>query len=142
MDDAHLVMVGDGPLRGDLERAVSALGLTEHVTFAGHQKLPSSVFSRCPMGLLTSDVEGFPNVIPEMLASGVTHVVTTQCAGNLKEIPGVTVVPLTKSVVDDLAAATLAARDSVPAEGVERYVEQRTPAHYLSTVLGLASRER
>ena len=55
----------------------------------------------CDLGLLTSDVEGYPNVIPEMLACGVRRVVTTNCAGGLDALPGVV-------VCDDASPATLA----------------------------------
>lgn len=103
--DMHLVMIGDGPEREAIAARIGASGLIGHVTLAGHCPSPSGIMARCDYGLLTSDTEGFPNVILEMFASGVQRVVTTDCAGGLAEIPGVCVVPLNNAAM--LASALL-----------------------------------
>jgi glycosyltransferase involved in cell wall biosynthesis len=87
----HLIMIGDGPERKAVEASVERLGLTKHVTLTGHYPNPCRIMATCQLGLLTSDQEGFPNVIIEMIMSGVEHIVTTDCAGDLNSIPGVTV---------------------------------------------------
>jgi glycosyltransferase involved in cell wall biosynthesis len=87
--DSHLIFVGDGPLESNLKDAIRQAELSEYVTLLGFVSRPASVMARCDIGLLTSDVEGFPNVILEMLASGVRGVVTTNCAGGLNDLPQV-----------------------------------------------------
>ena len=87
----HLTMIGDGPMREELEITTVRDGLADAVTFTGRVASPAPLMASCDLGLLTSDVEGYPNVIPEMLACGVRRVVTTDCAGGLDALPGVIV---------------------------------------------------
>lgn len=99
--DVELAIVGDGPLLERLERQSVELGIEGSVEFHGHLDRPADVLETCAVGLVTSDVEGFPNVILEMLAAGVGSVVTTDCAGDLRGLPGVV-------VTEDPGAETLA----------------------------------
>lgn len=87
--DVHLIMIGDGPLRPAVLERGAKLGVDGHLTMVGHQAFPSATMARCHMGMLTSEVEGFPNVILEMLASGNRSVVSTECADGLEDIPAV-----------------------------------------------------
>jgi glycosyltransferase involved in cell wall biosynthesis len=102
--DLRLAMMGEGPLRAELETDLARRGLSDLVVFLGNRPNPYPVFAACPLGLLTSDVEGFPNVLLEMMACGVSHVVTTPCAGDLASLQGVVV---TKSFEPDVLAAAL-----------------------------------
>lgn len=87
--DAHLIIIGDGPLEGAVRQAVERLKVEGCVSLMGRVSHPASVMALCDYGLITSDIEGFPNVLLEMLAAGVKGVVTTDCAGDLESIPGV-----------------------------------------------------
>jgi len=63
-------LVGDGPMRGELESAVMAMGLSDCVTFAGAQP-PTKVaehFREANVGLLASFGEGIPVVLMEAFA--------------------------------------------------------------------------
>jgi L-malate glycosyltransferase len=66
--DVRAVIVGDGPLRADLERLVRDLGLESHVTFAGFQ--PDVVLTSRSEGLALSLMEamthGVPAVVPDV----------------------------------------------------------------------------
>jgi glycosyltransferase involved in cell wall biosynthesis len=66
---AHIV--GNGPLRCDLEKQAGTLGLREHVTFHGEQPDAAPYYSNADVFLLTSDYEGSPNVVMEAAASGL-----------------------------------------------------------------------
>lgn len=131
----HLVMIGEGSLREALETEARGAGLQGYVTFVGFHPLPSAILARCDLGLLTSDREGFPNVILEMLASGIRRVVTTDCAGELDAVPGLSVVPLAGSIAGALAAALREARAGGGAPGLDAFLALRQPAHALSTLL-------
>jgi glycosyltransferase involved in cell wall biosynthesis len=87
--DAHLIMIGNGPLEGEVRSFIEQRELGGCVTFMGHVARPVSIMRACRYGLITSDQEGFPNVLLEMLAAGVNGVVTTDCAGDLEGLPGV-----------------------------------------------------
>jgi teichuronic acid biosynthesis glycosyltransferase TuaC len=77
-----LVIVGDGPLRSELASRVQRLGLEGRVRLAGEQP-PERVaeFMRAAdLFSLASDLEGWPNVVMEALASGL-HVVARPVGG-------------------------------------------------------------
>jgi glycosyltransferase involved in cell wall biosynthesis len=80
--DAELVIVGDGPLRGDLERHARGRGVHERVRFVGrvaHGELPG-FYNGADALVLASEREGMPNVVLEALACG-TPVVATAVGG-------------------------------------------------------------
>jgi len=71
-DDVHVVFLGDGDLRAELQTRVTTLGLQDRMTFLGPQ-MPDQVsqwLSACDALCLPSRREGCPNVVLEALASG------------------------------------------------------------------------
>ncbi|MEF2278512.1 glycosyltransferase [Deinococcus sp. YIM 134068] len=89
--DARLVLVGDGPLRGELEGLARELGLGPgpDVRFVGRQTpqevrawmAAARVFCLPSVTARSGDTEGLPTVLLEALAMGVPTV-TTRSAGN------------------------------------------------------------
>lgn len=71
-----LTIVGQGPLRADLEGLVTTLGLGDTVTFAGPLADVRPVLRDVDCLLLTSDSEGTPNVILEAMAAARPIVAT------------------------------------------------------------------
>lgn len=80
----RLTVVGDGPLRGDLERNAGQLGLASRITFAGFVD-PLPHFAAADLFLLSSRWEGLPAVALEALAAGLP-VIATDCAPGLTEL--------------------------------------------------------
>jgi len=72
----RFVIVGDGPLRADLERQAQTLGLGAQVTFAGERRDVDALLRSASLFWLTSRWEGMPNVVLEAMATGVPPVVT------------------------------------------------------------------
>lgn len=69
--DVHLVIVGDGPLRGRLEALTAQLGLSAVVHFVGHRS-DVPVFMRGSVATLcTSSREGLPRTVLESISLGV-----------------------------------------------------------------------
>lgn len=66
-----LVLIGDGPLREDLQRLAAELALTDRVLWAGFQTNPHRFLSRCRVFALSSRYEGLPNAALEALALGI-----------------------------------------------------------------------
>jgi glycosyltransferase involved in cell wall biosynthesis len=69
-------LVGDGPERATLLREAARLGLNEHVDFLGRRDDVPALLAAADMMLLTSDHEGFPNVVLEAMAAGLPVVTT------------------------------------------------------------------
>lgn len=74
--DAHLVLVGDGPECGPVERLVQELGLVPHVTFLGKQNHVERIIPRADVLLLPSELESFGLAALEAMACGVPPVAT------------------------------------------------------------------
>jgi len=76
----RFVFVGDGELRSTLGRQVDALGLAQHIVFAGWQVDMPTVYADLDMLALTSLNEGTPVTVIEALAAG-TPVVASAVGG-------------------------------------------------------------
>ena len=76
--DCELVILGEGPLEGQLRAQAAGLGIDERVRFAGFQENPWAWFARAKLFVLSSRWEGFGNVIAEAMACGAP-VLSTDC---------------------------------------------------------------
>lgn len=85
-------LIGDGPLRAELEQQHAALGLGEHVRFLGAlaQEDVLGWWQEADLATLTSENEGMPVALMEAAACGVPAVATA--VGGIPELiePGVT----------------------------------------------------
>jgi glycosyltransferase involved in cell wall biosynthesis len=77
-------LVGDGPLRGDLEAQTAGLQLTDVVSFLGPRDDVGKLLAESAFLMHTSDHEGCPNVVMEAMASGRPVVATD--AGDTGEL--------------------------------------------------------
>lgn len=83
--DATLMLVGNGELETVLRAQAVQLGISDRVVFAGFQTDPAPFYATADLFVLSSDREGFGNVIVEALAAG-TPVVSTDCPAGPAEI--------------------------------------------------------
>jgi glycosyltransferase involved in cell wall biosynthesis len=67
---AHLLVIGDGPERANLERLTESLDLTARVTFAGAQRDMAPWYAAADCVLSTSGYDTFPNVLLEGMYLG------------------------------------------------------------------------
>lgn len=84
--DFQLIVVGDGPLLGDLEALAASLGLSERVRFLGVRHDIPEIMSACDIFVLSSAWEGFGLVVAEAMACE-RPVVATDCGG-VREVVG------------------------------------------------------
>lgn len=82
--DVEFVMIGDGPLRRDLERQARDLGIDDRVHFLGEITDAGALLAGFDVFVLPSIIEGMPNVLLEALAAERPVVVTR--AGGMPEI--------------------------------------------------------
>jgi glycosyltransferase involved in cell wall biosynthesis len=91
-------IVGDGPLRSELEKLAGHLGIAAHLTFTGHlaqhevwnQLAWADVLLHTGVIAPSGDRDGLPNVIPEALAVGVLVITSAAAATTEAVTQGVT----------------------------------------------------
>lgn len=99
-----LVIVGEGPLRDDLEKKADALGVADRVLFAGKRANPYPWMKRADLFVLASDYEGLGIVLTEALACG-TPILSTDSRGGVRFVfRGELEQFLTPATADGLAA--------------------------------------
>jgi glycosyltransferase involved in cell wall biosynthesis len=76
MPDTRFVLIGNGPLRGEIQAAVDAAGLGAACTLAGERGDVHELLRQADLFWLTSDWEGLPNAVIEALACGLPVVAT------------------------------------------------------------------
>ena len=82
---ARLLILGDGPLRDELQEQIETAGLSSHVQLVGYVENPLKYFRAARLFVLSSHVEGMPNVLVEAMMCGCTPV-STDCATGPREL--------------------------------------------------------
>lgn len=100
----RLLILGEGPERGSLEKLVAELGLCDDVALPGFDENPYSAMRRATAFVLSSLYEGFGNVLVEALAVGAP-VISTRCPVGPDEIIADGVTGLLVPPADDEALA-------------------------------------
>jgi glycosyltransferase involved in cell wall biosynthesis len=81
---AHLILIGDGVLRGNLEQKTRDRGIADHVSFCGKVNDPTPYLRAADLFVLSSRREGLPVSLLEAMREGLP-VVTTK-AGGIPEV--------------------------------------------------------
>lgn len=81
----RLIILGEGPLRNELEGLVVKLGLSDRVSLPGNVENPLKYFFHSDVFVLSSYVEGLPNVLVEAMICGCTPV-ATDCPTGPREV--------------------------------------------------------
>ena len=71
LPDAHLVIVGDGPLREPMQHILQQRGLSERATFFGSVSNPERFYQAMDVFALPSDTEQMSLALLEAMASGL-----------------------------------------------------------------------
>ena len=83
--DIRLLMLGDGPMREKLESIIEKENLSSIIKLVGFQENPLKYYSKADVFVLSSYVEGLPNVLVEAMMCGCTPV-STDCPTGPREV--------------------------------------------------------
>lgn len=83
--EADVLILGEGPSRAELQDQITSLGLDDRVRLVGHVDNPLKYFARSEVFVLSSLVEGLPNVLVEAMLAGCTPV-ATDCQTGPREV--------------------------------------------------------
>lgn len=83
--NAHLVILGEGEDRRDLEHLASELGISRHVQFFGFNENPYAWMKACDVFVMSSTWEGLPGSLMEALACNA-QIVSTDCETGPREV--------------------------------------------------------
>lgn len=83
--DDRLAIVGEGSERAAIEQAADKLGIASQLLLPGHAPAPEHWYASADLFVLSSDYEGFANVVAEALGHGLT-IVSTDCPSGPAEI--------------------------------------------------------
>lgn len=124
--DVRFLLVGDGPLRPQVEAALDAAGIRERTVLTGLRRDVPDLLAAMDIFLLTSQWEGLPRVLPQAMAMRLP-VVATRADGSAEAVEdGVTGYLCAPGDTDALADRCLRLlqdpqrRDEMGAHGRER----------------------
>lgn len=117
----RLLILGDGPQRGELQQLIDAHGLRDRIELVGYVENPLKYFSHSNVFVLSSLVEGLPNVLVEAMMCGCTPV-ATDCPTGPREV-----------LQDGKYGYLVPMRDpAAMAAAIERALDQPIPAAQLA----------
>lgn len=136
----RLTILGDGPLRGELEHLAVKRGVAGKVRFVGFQKNPYPFFAQADAFVLSSRFEGFPNVVLEALACGTPVIATPAPGGGREILEGAEGCILAESVTADELAKVIgnwnkAKKSPTVADAVSPFLIQNIISQYQSAFL-------
>ncbi len=126
----YLLLVGDGPLKPDIEKLADGLNVSKNVRFLGNRRDIPQLLKVMDIFVLSSKREGLPIALLEAMASGVP-VIVTDVDGNTEVVidretglvvPSNNAEKLAKAIIKLLADKENADK---MAENGKRFVEER-----------------
>jgi glycosyltransferase involved in cell wall biosynthesis len=137
---ARLVLLGEGPLRAELETLAHQLGIADQVSMPGFVENPFAYMRRAAVFVLPSEYEGLPNVLIQAMACGCP-VVSTNCPSGPEDILDNGkyghLVPVgdVQAMADAILRVLNGDAPLVPEEWLWQFHEERVAKQYLQLLL-------
>ena len=141
MQDACLCIIGEGDEKARLEKAIDHYHLNDKVMLAGFRKNAYDYMKQADIFVLSSVIEGMPNVLLEAMQNGLP-VISTECGAREILAPGTDVmyrtaeadiaqygilVPLCAENIDDVIDLNdgLSPQELIMAENIEKMLNDK-----------------
>lgn len=133
--DVRLLILGDGPDRAILESSIKQKGLHEVVFLPGMSKNIYPYFKRATLCVISSRIEGFPNVLLQMM-SQCDNIVSTSCAGDIDQIKGLlTCAPYSAEALHQSIKRALESKKSAKNRQLfDQELERRSIANFITNI--------
>lgn len=124
--DYKLVILGEGKERENLQQLIADLNLENDVVLQGFVEDVYPYFKGAELCVVSSRIEGFPNVLLQMMSQN-NNVVSTVCAGGIKELEGVyTCQTNNVSLLEETIYLALSEKDQSKRERFDQELKNRT----------------
>ncbi|SHF79806.1 Glycosyltransferase involved in cell wall bisynthesis [Arenibacter palladensis] len=130
-----LIILGEGKERINLQKKIDHLNLTHKVNLIGFVKNVYPYFKVAKLCVMSSRIEGFPNVLLQMMSQN-TKVVSTLSAGGIDEIPGIFTCEINdaKKLAVTVQQCLIAETDNNRAV-FNQYLEKRTMHSFVEKII-------
>lgn len=139
LEGVSLIILGEGPDRKLLEEQINELKLENRVFMPGYVQNVYPYFHKAKTCVISSRIEGFPNVLLQMMSVN-EKVVCTLSAGDIDSIPGIYTciteneMALGESIIECISASSHDNRSVF-----DHYLEQRSWENFYRAILDKVS---
>ncbi|MEZ4793744.1 MAG: glycosyltransferase [Gelidibacter sp.] len=132
--ELKLVILGEGKARPGLEELILNLNLKNEVLLTGYVKNVYNYFQKAQACIVSSRIEGFPNVLLQMMSQN-TNVVSTLCAGGIETIPDIYTCPTeNEEALRNAIERCLKGDNSANRQAFDNYLKPRYLEHFMMKI--------
>lgn len=134
LNNSKLIILGEGKERPKLEMLIKNLKLQDKVDLIGYKENPMPYFKNAKLCVVSSIVEGFPNVLLQMMLLN-DKVVSTLCAGGIDELEYIETCEINSSnaLADAMLKRFLMKQDN--SESCKNQLESRNVDKYWNQII-------
>ncbi|MBT2163207.1 glycosyltransferase [Zobellia barbeyronii] len=131
----NLIILGEGSERASLSNKIESLGLKDKIHMPGYVKNVYAYFKKAEACVLSSRIEGFPNVLLQMMSQN-TAIAATLSAGGIEDIPNIYTCP-TENIEKLKDCIINAIENDTEANKLifESFLKSRTQASFYNTMM-------
>ena len=128
-----LFILGNGKKYNDLNNQINDLNIQNSVTLLGYKENVYTYFSNSKVCVISSRIEGFPNVIYEMM-SCCNNVIATKCIEEIDSIPGIIKLDINEeSIANGIITALESSNDN--SDTFKKFLKSRNINNYVDILL-------